>query len=56
MGRHYSQIRQAEIMVALSLATDLGTGHLMEWALNSAVLGVRLGEVLGLSEVELREV
>ncbi len=28
----------------------------MEWALNSAVLGVRLGEVLGLNELELRDV
>jgi HD-GYP domain-containing protein (c-di-GMP phosphodiesterase class II) len=51
-----SGIRQAEIIVALSLATDLGTGHPMEWALNSALLGIRLGEVLGLDEQALREI
>lgn len=42
--------------MALSLATDLGTGQPMEWALGSALLGVRLGEELGLNEQELREV
>lgn len=42
--------------MALSLASDLGTGHPMEWALNSALLSVRLGEALGLGGQELREV
>lgn len=53
---HNSELRQAEIIVALSLATDLGTGHPLEWALNSALLGVRLGEAIGLDEQKLREV
>src|SRR4051794_28850357 len=44
------------MVMALSLATDLGTGRPMEWALSSAILGVRLGEKLGLSDQALREV
>jgi HD-GYP domain-containing protein (c-di-GMP phosphodiesterase class II) len=54
--RQNSGLRQAEIITALSLATDLGTGRPMEWAMRSALLGVRLGEALGVSEQELREV
>src|SRR5436190_21174226 len=51
-----SVIRLAELMAALSLATDLGMGQPMEYALCVCVLSVRLGEALGLSESELREV
>jgi hypothetical protein len=36
-------IRAAEVVGALSLATDLGTGQPLEHALRSAVLAVRLG-------------
>ncbi len=43
-------------MLALSLATDLGTGRPMEWALQSALLGVRFGAAVGLSDQQLREV
>src|SRR5258708_35332559 len=56
MQKNNSGLRQAELMMTLSLASDLGIGHPMEWALCSALLGVRLGEALGLSEQELREV
>lgn len=55
-AHHHSGLRQAEIIMALSLATDLGTGRPMEWAMRSAMLGVRLGAELGLSDQELREV
>jgi HD-GYP domain-containing protein (c-di-GMP phosphodiesterase class II) len=56
-GQHRnSGLRHAEIIMALSLATDLGTGRPMEWAMRSALLGVRLGETMGLSAQELREV
>src|SRR5205823_14002808 len=51
-----SDIRLAELMVALSLATDLGMGQPMEYALCVCVLSVRLGEALGLSEDELHEI
>lgn len=43
-------------MAALSLATDLGMGQPLEYALGVCVLAVRLGEALGLGESELREV
>ena len=46
-------IRAAEVIGALSLATDLGTGQPLEHALRSAVLAVRLGELTGASNEEL---
>lgn len=52
----HSGVRLAELMAALSLATDLGMGQPLEYALCSCVLAVRLGEALGFSERELREV
>lgn len=49
-------LRLAEVVAALSLATDLGMGQPLEFALSSCVLAVRLGETLQLNDVELREV
>ena len=46
-------IRAAEVVGALSLATDLGTGQPLEHALRTAVLAVRLGELTGASAQEL---
>jgi len=43
-------------MMALSLATDLGMGQPLEFALRGCVLAMRLGEALGFDEVGLREV
>src|SRR5215510_2473833 len=51
-----SGVRLAELMAALSLATDLGMGQPMEFALSSCVLAVRLAEKCGYSEEALREV
>lgn len=51
-----SDIRLAELMAALSLATDLGMGQPLEFALCSCVLALRLGEACGLTENELRTV
>jgi HD-GYP domain-containing protein (c-di-GMP phosphodiesterase class II) len=48
-------IRAAELVGALSLATDLGTGQPLEHALRTAVLAVRLGELAGASEQELAD-
>jgi len=48
-------IRAAEVVGALSLATDLGTGQPLEHALRTAVLAVRLGELAGASPQELRD-
>ena len=46
-------IRAAEVVGALSLATDLGTGQPLEHALRTAVIAVRLGELSGASQQEL---
>jgi HD-GYP domain-containing protein (c-di-GMP phosphodiesterase class II) len=48
-------IRAAEVIGALSLATDLGTGQPLEHALRTAVLAVRLGELAGASADELAD-
>jgi HD-GYP domain-containing protein (c-di-GMP phosphodiesterase class II) len=49
-------IRLAEVIAALSLATDLGMGQPLEYALQVCMLSVRLADVLGFSEDEAREV
>jgi HD-GYP domain-containing protein (c-di-GMP phosphodiesterase class II)/DNA-binding CsgD family transcriptional regulator len=48
-------IRAAELVGALSLATDLGTGQPLEHALRTAVLAVRLGELAGATPAELSD-
>ena len=48
-------IRAAEVVGALSLATDLGTGQPLEHALRSAILAIRLGELAGASREELAD-
>ena len=48
-------IRAAEVVGALSLATDLGPGQPLEHALRTAVLAVRLGELAGASAQELAD-
>ena len=50
----HSQLHLAELMASLPLASDLG--HPMEVVMVSYLLSLRLGELLGLSEDELREV
>ena len=51
-----ANIRLVELIAALSLATDLGMGQPMEYALCVCVLSVRLGEALGLNDDDLRDV
>lgn len=53
---NHSGIRLAELIAALSLATDLGMGQPMEFALSSCILAVRLAEKCRYSEEALREV
>ncbi len=48
-------IRAAELVAALSIATDLGTGQPLEHAVRSAVLAVRLGQLAGASADELAD-
>jgi HD-GYP domain-containing protein (c-di-GMP phosphodiesterase class II) len=46
-------IRAAEVIGAMSMATDLGTGQPLEHALRTAILSVRLGDLAGLAPTEL---
>lgn len=50
-----TQLRLAELMAALSIATDLGMGQPMEYAMTTCIVAVRLGEAAGLNEAELRD-
>ena len=51
-----SGVRLAELMAALSIATDLGMGQPLETALSSSVVAVRLGEALSLDAETMRGV
>src|SRR5579872_399974 len=51
-----SGIRLAELMAALSIATDLGMGQPLETALCACVVAMRLGEALRLDDDTLRDV
>src|SRR2546421_13039034 len=46
-------VRAAEVIGAMSIATDLGTGQPLEHALRTAILAVRLGELAELAPPEL---
>jgi HD-GYP domain-containing protein (c-di-GMP phosphodiesterase class II) len=48
-------MRLAELIAALSMAADLGSGQPIGEALHSTVLAVRLGEVAGLDERDLAD-
>jgi HD-GYP domain-containing protein (c-di-GMP phosphodiesterase class II) len=48
-------LRRAEIVAALSLATDLGSGHPVERALRACLLAVYFGDAIGLGTNELAE-
>jgi DNA-binding NarL/FixJ family response regulator len=51
-----SGVHLAELMAALSIATDLGMGQPLESALCACVVGMRLGEALNLDDQTLRDV
>ena len=51
-----SGVRLAELMASLSIATDLGMGQPLEFAFQSCIVSVRLGEKLGMNDGELRAV
>jgi HD-GYP domain-containing protein (c-di-GMP phosphodiesterase class II) len=48
-----TSLRLAELITALSLATDLGSGVPMEMMLRTCLVSLRLGEAIGLSDDEL---
>jgi putative nucleotidyltransferase with HDIG domain len=49
------RLRLAELIAALSLATDLGLGQPMAHALRTCLIAVSLGRVMGLRESELAD-
>jgi HD-GYP domain-containing protein (c-di-GMP phosphodiesterase class II) len=49
------RVRAAELVGALSLATDLGTGQPLEHALRTSVLATRLAALAGASAEEVRD-
>ncbi len=55
-GAPDSGVRLAELMAALSIATDLGMGQPLESALCTCVVAMRLGEALQLDDDTLRDV
>src|ERR1043166_8829797 len=55
-GDSLTDIRLAELVAALSIATDLGMGQPLEFALCGCVLAMRLGEALGLNDKDLRAI
>src|SRR5437660_3787554 len=48
-------LRLAELMAALSMATDLAMGQPVEQAMASCIVAVRLGERAGLDRAQLRD-
>jgi putative nucleotidyltransferase with HDIG domain len=48
-------VRLAELMAALSMATDLAMGQPMEQAMAGCIVAVRLGERAGLDRAQLRD-
>ena len=53
-GMADSGVRLTELLMALSLATDLGFGQPAEHMLRSARIGMRLGDRLGLERRRAR--
>ena len=51
-----SGIRLAELMAALSIATDLGMGQPLEFAIQSSIVALRLGDKCGYSQEAQREI
>ena len=49
------QVRAAEVVAALSLATDLGMGFPLEHSLGSTIIGMRLADLLGVDDVTARQ-
>jgi hypothetical protein len=56
MAASVGSLRLAELLGALSLATDLGNGFPFEKALRNCLLATSVGQALGLSQEELSDV
>jgi len=55
-GDRRTSTHLAELVAALSLASDLGVGQPMEHALRTCLLAVELGRALGAGDEELAEI
>jgi HD-GYP domain-containing protein (c-di-GMP phosphodiesterase class II) len=55
-GGATGEVRLAELIASLSLATDLGMGQPVERAMRAALVALRLGEAAGCGRDELRDV
>ena len=51
-SQEVAPVRLAELVASLSLGIDLGFGQPMEHVLRQCLIGMRLGELLGLDEVD----
>jgi len=51
-----TDVRLAELMLAMSVATDHGMGQPADYGQATCVLGMRLGEAAGLRDADLRDV
>lgn len=51
-----NKVRMAELMISLSLATDLAMGQPLGWALRTCLLAVRFAELLNVNERDRRDV
>ena len=49
-------VRLADVMAALSMATDLGMGQPAEHAMRTCIVAMRLGDALGFDDADLRDV
>lgn len=56
MDQIKQQLRLAELVAALSIATDLGTGHPMERALRACLFALRLGDAFKCDETTLTDI
>lgn len=56
MTNQRQEIRLAELVTALSLATDLGMGQPMEQAVNSCLLSLKVARELGVAENDLSDI
>ena len=55
-GEGTAEVRLAELIASLSLATDLGMGQPVERAMRAALMALRLGQAVGSEPDELRDI
>ncbi len=56
MASHGNGVRLAELMAVLSMASDMAMGQPVEFAMQSCIVAMRLGELAGLPAAQLQDV